>query len=93
MPNAIEITPATRLYHLQKGGGFRLFDLSTCETCGAVIMAPNSFCIDYSSGLMLSRAGVPILPTLPPEGFYDEATDQEACYACPTTNTAQEIAS
>lgn len=69
-------------YHLDPDTGrITLFKLDRCETCGHYIQAPNSVGTTESPA-KLERMGVKRLGVLPPEGWYNDETDMEACDFC-----------
>ena len=70
-------------FHVAASGRVTGFTLDACETCGGAIQAPNSVNFHEPVNRLLAL-GLTQVAELPPEGFYDEATDREACERCPS---------
>lgn len=57
------------------------FSVSYCESCGEQIQAANSITIMETPGF-LKECGLIQVTRIPPEGYYSEKLDGEACYGC-----------
>jgi len=69
-------------FHVDAAGRITGFTLDRCETCGGEIQAPNSVNLHEPPARLLAL-GLTQAAKLPPEGFYNEETDREACDRCP----------
>jgi hypothetical protein len=59
------------------------FNTTKCETCGAIIQAPNSANgITKEIPKFLRMGMVEWIKPLPEEGYYSEEMGQEACFNC-----------
>lgn len=81
--SAYEVGPNTRLTpHTDGSDQFTLYELDACETCGGPVVAANSLHVDGESARALIDMGLPVLETLPADGYHDDETGMEVCDNC-----------
>lgn len=59
-----------------------LLNLTTCENCGTIIQAPNSVGGVEEDIPKYLKLGMKPIAELPPEGYYSDELEGEACYSC-----------